>query len=151
MEHCLVVLNQFCSNSAPGGKNDPPQGSHDYLFTWAQHAHCELLWPGYAVVCCELSTFYFKHISSKTSGPNCWKLCVGVPCMKLYQNYSNNSIPCRTLVAMATNWKNLLYETTLPGALNFCVRHPQVDLYQDCSNYVPGVESGPATGVTCFI
>ena len=34
--------------------------------------------------------------------------------------------------------KNRLSETTRPTALIFCMKHHLVNLYQVCSNYIPG-------------
>ena len=41
-------------------------------------------------------------------------------------------------------------ETTRPRALIFGMQHYLVNLYQVCSNYIPGAKNGPTPGVTCF-
>ena len=51
------------------------------------------------------STISLNIFSSSTTGPNSTKLGRDVPCMRLYQNCSKNSIPCRTLVLMETERK----------------------------------------------
>ena len=54
---------------------------------------------------------FLNNISSETTGRKLTKLGWGIPWMVPYQSCSKNSIPWRTLVAMATkvkNFKNLL-------------------------------------------
>ena len=46
--------------------------------------------------------------------------------------------------------KIFLSETTRPRALIFGMKHHLVNLYQVCSNYIPGAKNCPAPGVTCF-
>ena len=45
----------------------------------------------------------------------------------------------------------ILSETTRPRALIFSMKHHLVNLYQVCSNYIPGAKNGPPTGVTFYI
>lgn len=52
--------------------------------------------------------------------------------------------------AMAVKRNNNLSETIKPRVLKFGVQHPQEDLYQGCSKYVPGVEIGPTLRVIRF-
>ena len=69
-----------------------------------------------------------------------------------FQNCSKNWIPHRTMVAMATERKNLkicLSKTTRCRALIFGMWHHLV-LYEDWSNYASGVKKGPAQGVPSF-
>ena len=56
---------------------------------------------------------------------------------------------------MATKRKNktkslkiFFSETRRHRALIFGMKHLLMDIYQICSNYVPGVKTGPAPGVT---
>ena len=44
----------------------------------------------------------------------------------------------------------ILSETRRPRSLIFGTQLCLVDLYQDCSNYSPGVKTGPALGVTSY-
>ena len=46
--------------------------------------------------------------------------------------------------------KIFLSETTRLRALSFDMQYHLVNLYQDCSNYIPGAKNGPASGVTGF-
>ena len=47
--------------------------------------------------------------------------------------------------------KIILSETTRPRALLFGMKHHLVNLYQVCSNYIPGAKNCPDPRVTCFI
>ena len=42
--------------------------------------------------------------------------------------------------------KIFLSETSMPRALIFGMKHHLVDLYQVCSNYIPGAKNGPPPG-----
>ena len=46
--------------------------------------------------------------------------------------------------------KIFLSETTRPRALIFIMKHHLVNLFQVCSNDIPGAKNGPSRGVTCF-
>ena len=46
--------------------------------------------------------------------------------------------------------KILLSETIRPRAWIFGMYHQLVNLYQVCSNYIPGDKKSPDPGVTCF-
>ena len=48
--------------------------------------------------------------------------------------------------------KIFLSETTMPRALIFGMKHYLEDLYQVCSNYIPGAKNAPPPhpGVKCF-
>ena len=46
--------------------------------------------------------------------------------------------------------KIFLSETRRHRSLIFGTKLCLVDLYQDCSNYSPGVKIDPALGVTCY-
>ena len=43
--------------------------------------------------------------------------------------------------------KIILSETTRPRALIFGMEHRLVNLYQVCSNYIPGAKNGPPRGL----
>ena len=43
-----------------------------------------------------------------------------------------------------------LSETTRPRALIFDMKHHLVNLYQICSNYIPGAKNGPPKGGHMF-
>ena len=47
--------------------------------------------------------------------------------------------------------KNILSETRMPRSLIFGTQLCLVDLYQDCSNYSPGVKIGPSPRATLYI
>ena len=47
--------------------------------------------------------------------------------------------------------KNFLSENTSSRALIFGMYHHLVDLYQNCSNYFPGAQNGPAPGSQVYI
>ena len=46
--------------------------------------------------------------------------------------------------------KIFLSETTRPRALKIGIKHHLVNLYQVCSNYIPGTKNGLPMGVTCL-
>ena len=46
--------------------------------------------------------------------------------------------------------KFFLSETIRPRAWILGMQHHLVDLYQVCSNCVPGAQNGPISGVICF-
>ena len=47
--------------------------------------------------------------------------------------------------------KILLFETTMPRALIFGMKHHLVNLYKVCSNYIPWAKNGPPRGHMFYI
>ena len=55
------------------------------------------------------------------------------------------------LVHQLTKFKIILQECSLGGSLsNLFKRFYSMNLYQDCSNYSPGVKNDPFPGITCL-
>jgi hypothetical protein len=66
-----------------------------------------------------------------------------------FKNCLKNLIPCRTLVAMATERKNFKYRLVAKAKI-FGMKHLLMSVYQICSNKSPGVKIGPAPWGHCF-
>ena len=76
--------------------------------------------------------FFLAHLSHKLMVSYC------------HQPFCRASyIVCRQQFAL----NDIFFETSRPRALTFNMKHCLIDLYQVCSNYGPGVQNSPASGV----
>lgn len=90
-------------------------------------------------------------VRSSTVTPLKNTTCLGSSLHEPHLNLLKDSLPCRTLVAMASKTKLLnifLPETSGPRGQKFGVKRHVIDLYKYCSNYIPVVTVSPAQGVT---
>ena len=60
--------------------------------------------------------------------------------------YYKMPIPCNNMV-------NSIENAHIKGScgMKYGMKHPLLNLYQDCSNYILGAKTGPASGVTFYI
>ena len=98
---------------------------------------------------------FFKHLLLLNDWANLdvtWQVCsLGKALPKAFKRLnSNHNSGCHgnQKEKIAKSLKIFFSETRRHRALIFCMKRLLVDLYQDCSFDVPGVKTGPASGVT---
>ena len=122
-------LYQVCSNYAPRAKNGPAPGSHClHRLIYGKTLKKNLVSSHKAL---SLDIWYVASPSRPL--PRLFKLCSGAHMFYIgvyWEKYE----------------KIFLSETTRPRALIFGRKHHIVNLYQVCSNYIPGAKNGPLQG-----
>ena len=129
--------------------------SHSYWFRFLAHLSTTCSRGAFRVVICStcIVNNFFKHLP-QTAGPVWTKLCKNVPWEILFKSCSQNLIPSKILVAMATKLNFLsnslkIFYSESPGPIlkSFHRNVPCVTLFKNClQNFDPSINMALVNG-----